>query len=375
MSLGVHINEVIKIANLGSGDLKQRSKGRMLSYAKYIWEDMEMTTIKLAVRERFQINKRTNTVKLPHNSIQLSSVNVMDRHTGIFYPVFRNDNAKCSDIVDIGAAKDCACEHSCSYRLCNTIKGYEAITSVKSDFLPDSTPISFTCVDRKCVNDSGEFISETQYPLRVYHSGVWVDTVLHTETKELCKLEVDDKGCVCDTEHNINACCHACGIDNIIPYGGTADTPPGNTDSWIYYCDSKMDWFSTQCGYGRFGGHFNNVYNISELGDTLIFPHNFGFDEVMIRYYIDVNLQDLYVPRIAVNTFIMGLKWWDCQFNDKKQELAAIYGHKYSIMKFGLIMELNKYRISELRMIITPPVFVPGTIGARHWGNEYGFIE
>lgn len=369
----IHINEVIKLPMLGDQDYLFRSKGRLLSWSKFVYQDMDLSVMKVAVREEFQINKRTNSIQLPKNTLQLSSVNI--RHNGVYWPVYRNEKIS-DDIVEIGASKDCACEHKCGYKLCNTIKGYEAVTSTKSDFLPDGTPISFTCIDRK-VTDKGFLLEVTQKPLRVYVSGVWTDTVLDTEEKFLCSVEVDDNGCVCDTEENINAVCGTCVSKSggNIPVGGTAELPPcEGDDTWIYWCNSKLDWFSTQCGGGCFGKkEFNNIYNISELGDRLIFPANFGFDKVMIRYYVDVKLQDMQIPFIAVDTFVTGLLWFDHKYSTdmNKQKLAELFGSRYAKMKFGLLRELNKYRIAELGQIFSPQTYIPSYADKRDYFYYY----
>lgn len=386
----IPIQDVIKLVTLSSDDILQRSKGRLLTYSKYVWLDMQLSTVKLAKREIFDINKRTNSVTLPQNCLQFSAVHIMDS-CGNLYPIFRNDNIH-DDIIDIPAQRDCACEYKCGYQLCNTIKGYEAVISTKSDFLPNGNAISFTCVDRKSIDDNGFFYSETQYPQRVYTDGVWTNTILHTEQTQLCQLEIDSNGCVCDTEANINNVCSACGLPANaqfqsvvsgsctpitcspalanIPVGGTANCPPlSNINTWIYFCNSKLDWFSYQCGQYNCC-NINNTYNISDDGNRLLFPPNFGFGRVLIRYYADINLNDLQIPFVAVDTFVMGLKYWDCKFNDKKQNLAAVYGNNYSKMKWGLFTEINRYRIAEMRMITTPPVFVPSFLPL--WGYNDG---
>ena len=125
----------------------------------------------------------------------------------------------------------------------------------------------------------------------------------------------------------------------------------------------------TQCGCFPYCCNTENIYNISELGDRLLFPHNFGWDNVIVRYYEDISGPDLQIPIIAINTFVMGLMWWDCQFNDKKQALADKYGLQYSRMKGGLVKEINKYRIAELAMIVAPPRFMPSFISGRT--NQY----
>lgn len=386
MSRYLSASECIEIALLGNLDFLKRDKGRLMKWSKYVYQDMNLTSLKIARRERFAINKKTNSIDLPCNFLQLSSVDVEDE-CGNLYPVYRNDNIKDSDIVDVGASKDCACEFGCAHKLCNTIKSYEAIVSTKTDKYPNGDDVSFECIDRKGIMGD-KFYEETQYPLRQYVSGVWINTIRHTEQRVLCEVEIDENGCVCDTEENINRVCGSCGIDNNNQsqccIGGTANCPPKeNCDTWIYYCDNKMEWFGLQCGqYPYFKKGCNNVYNISELGDRLIFPHNFGWDKVIIRWYPDSGLNEIKIPMIAVNTFIMGLKWWDCQFNDKKQKEAAIYGQKYAVMKFGLLRELNKYRLAELRMILSPPMFVPSNVldraynrlnGVTPYGYGYGY--
>ena len=374
----IPINDVIKLPMLSGGDILQRSKGRFLTYAKYVWQDMNLATVKIAKRELFYINKRTNTVDLPKDFLQLSSVNIIEH--GNFIPVFRNDKIH-DDIVDVSAKKYCACENSCSYILCNLVKGYEAVQTTVSDILPNGDPISFNAVSRTAVDRNGFLYQENQFIERVYTNGVWTGTILQTENKKLCTLDLDDNGCICDTEDNFNAVCSHCNIPTNFgcsptlagfPVGGNAQAPPQpNDSSWIYYCNTKADWLSVQCGaYGR--TKVNNIYNISELGDRLIFPCDFGFDRVMVRYYADVSLADLQIPFIAVDTFVTGLKWWDCRWNDKKLSLAQKYEADYTKLKWGLFLELNKYRIAELRMILTPPVKMPSYLplhGHSGWEN------
>lgn len=374
MSRFIKLRDAVNLPLLGNDDYLMRSKGRLLKWAPYVYEDMNMQSLRKAKREVFFINKRTNTVDLPNGST-LSSVNLIDE-CGVLYPVYRNDRLH-NDLIDIPADKDCACEHKCGYQLCSTIKGYEALVSTKSDFLPNGQSISFECVDRKSVDSNGFFYEETQYPLRVYLSGVWTDTVLYTDSKKMCKLEVDHNGCVCDTEENMNHVCESCHIKSgdgehkEIPVGGDAESfchDPA-VDNWIYYCNNKMDWFSVQCGcFPRSFHSHNNIYNINESGNRLIFPPNFGWDKVVIRFYIDPKLYEMEIPFTAVECFVMGLKAWDNKFNDKKQPLASVYEAKYSKMKFGLFKELNKYRIAELGKIIAPPIHIPSYTIRRRFG-------
>lgn len=373
------VEDIVDSLCLRSGDILKRNKGLYLECAKDVWEDLNETTLKIAdrvkipIRRTFKVNKRTNSIDIPP-FLRLSSVNVID-HCGNFHPVYRNDKLT-DDIVDLAGTEDCACEFNCGYKLCNTIKGYEAVVSTKSDELPNGNPISFECTDRKAVDDQGFLISETQYPMRVYLSGVWTNTVLNTQVTKMCKVEVDANGCCCDTEENINAVCDSCSVKATgydIPVGGTAMTPPHEGDqSWIYYCNSKMDWFSLQCGGFAYAFNRkdckNNIYNISELGNRLIFPADFGWDNVMVRFYADISTGDIQVPYMARQVFMTGLQYYASEHNMDKQDQSAIFGKKYSRQKWGLFLELNKYRIAELKMITTAPVYVPSYISNNNSG-------
>ena len=376
--------EAVDIRMLGNDDYQKRDRMRLLKWSKYVWQDMNLTTVKKAVRRRYKINKRTNSVDMDCKFLQLSSVSIVDE-CGIEYPVYRNNKIMAnSDIVDVGAAKNCACEFECNSALCNTIKGYEAVIETLQDYTPTSgnTLVDFDCVSRKGIDDQGFFYEQKQYPKRIYTDGVWTDTILYTETNKLCKVEVDGNGCVCDTDENVNAICDCCNVSSVNSslccFGGTADTPPNDVcDTWIFRCNSKMDWFSTQCGCFPFGCMQENFYNISELGDRLLFPANFGWDSVIVRTYEDIDLKDLQIPIISIDTFITGLMWWDCRFNDKKQQLATKYGMDYSKLKFGLLKELNKYRIAELAMIMAPPRYIPSFIsgGSNKYEGSHGFYR
>ena len=353
-----------------SGDILMRSKGLYLSVAKMTFDDMNEDALKISkkvkipTRWEFYVDKRTNTVTVPKNVDKICSVSSVDRW-GHYHPLYRNENIP-TDIVDVGANNDCACENGCSYQLCNTIKGYEAVQSIKSDFLPDGTPISFTCTDRKMVDGQGFFYSQSQYPQRIYESGIWTDTIRYTDNQKLCELEVDANGCVCDTDANLASVCDACGINNanIIPIGGTPSTPPCNDPlaaTWQYHIGSTMEWFNTQCGCHPYGvdGFFNNIYNISQEGNRIILPYNFGWDKIMIRFYEDIDTKDIKIPSIAKSCFMTGLKFYSTQFNDKKIQLSNAYGQEFSRKKWGLLLELNKNTIAENAAIYTPQTFVP----------------
>lgn len=369
------ILDVVESLCLRSGDIEMRKKMLFMDCANDVWNDLNEDTlricdrIKMPVRQRFRVDKRTNSVTLPCNALRVSSVNIIDRHN-ILYPVFRNENLN-NDFFDPGSVKDCACEYRCGYQLCNSIKGYEVINHTETDKNPDGTDVTFNCIDKKTVIN-GFLYEQKQYPLRQYVSGVWVATVLHTENIKRCKLDVDKNGCVCDTPANIDAICLSCNLqhtnsDNCC-VGGTASIPPNvNCDTWTYYCSSILDWFGVQCGQLPFGViRGNNIYNIDDTGKRILFPPNFGWDNVLIRFYADIELENLMIPYMAKPTFMTGMMWFSVANNPKKIQEASYWERQYGKQKWGLYLDLQKYTIDEMRMMMTPPVFVPSYFDREH---------
>lgn len=388
------LESVIDSLLLRSGDISRRKKGLYLDVAGDVWSDLNETTLRIAkrllipVRKKFQVSKKTNSIELPCNFNRLSSVNVIDDF-GVLHPVYRNLSLH-SDIVEVPAEKNCACEKKCGYQLCNTIKGYVAVQTTQSDFLPNGQPITFNCISRLAVGNNGIVYQENQGIQRQYTNGVWTDTILVTTSTQMCQCETDDNGCICDTENNVNLLCQSCGIRNFNPdinpnnftnnqdpycVGGTAECPPNpNCDEWVYYCNSKMDWFSIQCGCDRgfFRREFRNIYNISENGNRLIFPHNFGFEKALVRFYEDIDLNNLLIPYIAKDTFMTGVQYFSMKQNTELRDMAASFGQQYSSEKWGLFLELNKMRIKELANTIAPRAHVPSYMDHRE-DRYYGW--
>lgn len=390
------IMDVIDSLCLRSGDIQRRKKGLYLDCATDTWNDLNETTLRIAkrlkipIRKEFSVNKRTNAIELPCNFNRLSSVNVVDER-GVIHPVYRNLSIH-DDIVEVPAEKNCACEKKCGYQLCNTIKGYVAVQTTVSDTLPNGSPVSFNAISRLAVGENGVVYQENQSIQRVYTNSVWTDTILVTTSTQLCQCETNADGCICDTENNVNLLCESCGIrkftSNINPHnlttitetyavGGTAMCPPSpNNNEWVYYCDNKMDWFSIQCGCepGRFRRECRNVYNISENGNRLVFPHDFGFEKALVRFYEDIDLQNLLIPYIAKGTFMTGVQYFSMKQNPELRDVAATFGQQYSREKWGLFLELNKMRIAELGKTISPQAYVPSYRDHRedrYWGYYY----
>lgn len=358
----VPIDEVILAACLGSNDFFQQKKMKYFFYSKGVYNDLNFNSIKSASRQLFTINKRTNSVNLPCNSLYVASVDYIDR-CGVPIPAYINTNLP-ETIVDLNVTGGCGCQG----QLCNMVKGYEATTEVINAEMPDGSFQDFTCVTRKDVDSNGWYYEQKQYPQRVFTDGEWTDTVLHSENTMLCQLICNENKCIEECEDNYKAVVD-CGCYKDYTNVICKDAEVG--DTWISFLGSAMDLFSVESGscLGLSRCGFRNIYNVSENGDRLIFPPNFGWDKVRVRFYQDINLQNLLIPQIAVRTFITGLKSYEYEFDDANQRLYMEYNRRYEQQKLWLIGQLNRYTLKEIGQILSPKTYTPSYI--RDW-NYWG---
>lgn len=349
MAIFIPIEEVVEDACHSIGDYLMRKKMRFLRFAKRIYnDDLNLGVIKDVRREFMYINRRTNTIDMPSESIKLSAISYMDE-CGVEWPLYRNPTLN-DDIVDIKADKNCAC--SCGNELCNMIKGYESKIETITDSMPNGDPVTFKAYSIKGYDDNGSFYETKQYALRKYTNGVWTDTVLETEKTELCKLELDQNGCVVDCEENFQKVA-SCGCGTTAP--GSSDLP-GNV--YRVSCTPILSTFSIACGqWYSCTNEFVNIYNISELGDRIIFPADFPIDKVLVRYFVNTNLKEMKIPSVARQAFITGLMYYHYENSADMNEarLSELYSRRYTDQKFALLQEMNKYTSVAKRMILTPP--------------------
>ncbi len=318
--------------------------------ADFVFPDLQIDVVKEPKREFLYINKRTNSIDKPCDSVAISSVSWVDCW-GIIHPVYRNETLH-NDIIDLGAKKDCAC--TCNHNLCNMIKGYESVITYVDAEMPDETITTFTCVSRKWYAPDGTYFSQTQAPQRTYEDGEWTDTVLATTNVELCKLEVDANGCATDCENNyrlVTSCgCNFYNFQNCPVY-----VPPilDNYTLAQNYAIECGAWFARPCA-------FNNIYNINDEGNRLIFPHDFGFDRVLIRYYRNVPQQEMKIPFVLGFAATCGIMYYDIAFDQTKNpNMINFWERKYIDAKFGGLQELNKYNQAELFQMLNPPAYIP----------------
>ena len=352
MSKFISLEDVVKTACLIEKDFQMQNKMRYLAFAKDIWHnDMNLTTVKDVDRVILEIDKRTNTVKLPCHNKLVSGVYVIGKY-GEFYPVFRNERLH-DDIVDISTTDDC--DWHCCNKLCNMIRNYEPITEYIESEMPDGSIETFKCITRKGYDSYGNYYEEKQYPQRIYNDGTWVNTEVVTEKIELCKLEIDKKGCIKECDENYHA---------VIKHGCYGSCPTlyeikAEVGSSCIINPAAKDLVGWECGYNFSAKNLNNSYNITTNGDRLIFPHDFAFKKVLVRYYQDIKLNDIKIPSIAKEAMMVGIKYYDTLLDESKVRINQVFAEKYARMKGGVMAMLNKLNKDQQRLALTPPVTIP----------------
>lgn len=336
------LDEIVEDACFSMDDFLLRNKMKFLRLGKRVYnDDLKLSAVKIPKRQFFYINKTNNTIQMPCDFAHLSGVSWQDKN-GQFHPMFRNETLN-DDIVDIKAKKDCACD--CGGTLCNLIKSYESISEEVEFATPNGGTETFTCMTIKGVDGNGWYYETVQYPSAVYEDGIWVSNELKTEKRDLCKLEYDaETGCVSDCTENVEAVT-SCGC---------------RTE--IVHVTSKMDSYMVECGvwFSRNFG-FKNIFNVSEEGDRLIFPSDIPIDKVLVRYYVNVDLNNIKVPVAARSVMITGILYENIRYKTDRDSLFLTreLGQRFANEKFALIAELNKYNAASKNAIMSPVAYIP----------------
>lgn len=305
--------------------------GHRQNYLKYrsvsrdVALDLNLNAIKYTQRRLIKIDKRDNSILLPDNYGEFSSLGYFDS-CGKLQTLVHNVNLH-ADLIDISLDKDCHCECGCKSDLCGTIKHYEAVEEVTQELMPDDSTKEFTSTIRKTVYPDGSIYVEKEFPVRIYEGGEWTDVQLKQDKEYLCKLDVKKCGCIEDSTHN----------KIILNQNCSADT-------------FTTDWGCTICG-----GENPEGYNFSEDGSKIILSSKFKLDKALLRFYPTMSIDEIRIPRIAKKTYMLGIKSYLADFDDDIQEYKVRRrGKSYEDEKTDLFQKLNRLSLKEYYQAILP---------------------
>jgi hypothetical protein len=289
------IDEVVQSILSREGDVTGNYRWRYLEVAKEVFSELNLSAIKQTKRVLFTLDRRLNGIVLPDNYYKFSTISVINRD-GRIEPLVFNSEIN-DDIVDQGLDKDCECE--CTDALCNYQRQYEGIEEQVEAIMPDDSRQYFTKTIRKRIAKDGSVFVQVNEPTAVYTDRVHTSTVLETTETLLCRLDIKECGCVKDNPHNrslwdkhaSNMVLHP-EIDMVCEWG----------------CPSPRYYPRSQ------------TYNISNDGRRIIFPSNFPFDKVLLRYYAFEKTKDILVPRMAKKALMAGIKFEVADYDKKETQ-------------------------------------------------------
>lgn len=292
------IDEVIQSILSREGDIAGNYRWRYLEVAKEVFSEFNLSAIKQTKRVLYTLDSRLNGIVLPDDYYKFSTISVINRQ-GRIQPLVFNSEIN-DDIVDQGLDPDCEC--GCTDVLCNYQRQYEGIEEQVDGIMPDGSSQSFTKTIRKRIAQDGSVFVQVIEPAAIYTNGVHTSTILETTETLLCRLEMKDCGCVKDNPYN----------------RGLWDK---HASSMVVHPEVDMicEWGCPSPRYYQQSA----TYNISNDGRRIIFPSNFMYDKVLIRYYAFQKTKDILVPRIAKKALMAGIKFEVADY-DKKETQANI---------------------------------------------------
>jgi hypothetical protein len=318
----ISIDDAVKSILQREGDTLGNNLMKYLSVAKDIYRDLNLQVIRETKRVWVEIDKKHNTLTYPDDFIFLSSISVEDE-CGILIPLVINTNLK-NDIIDISQEKDCHCDCGCSSELCGKIKNYELVTETKKIVFPNGSYTWVTLMTRKKINSDGSLVIERLFPKFIYENGLFVDYEMVTEEEFICKLDVNNCGCIKQTNDNVSKVKTCCGDD------------------------FENDFGCTKCNQSS-----SLSYNVSDGGNRIVFPSSFHFEKVLLRYFCDLPKKELRIPIIAKQALMYGIKHEIAIFDKKEPELVIRrFASLYAKEKSKLRTLLNRYSLKNFYDVV-----------------------
>lgn len=299
------VDEAVTSLLSRENDIAGVNKLRYKEVAMDVYRDMNLSAIKHVKRALFTIDKRLNGIVLPEAFYKFSTISVITKDHQIL-PLVYNTNIT-DDIVDLGLDANCECQ--CTDSICNYKRNYETITEEVMAIMPDETEQKFIKTIRKFIQSDGSAYVEVNEPTAIFVDGIHTATELKRTAKLLCKLDIKPCGCIINNDHNRKMwTSHG---SSLAPDSGVSLLCEWGVPSPEYYPRSA-------------------TYNFSDDGKRIIFPTNFAYDKILLRWYEGQSTKDILIPHIAKEAFLAGIKYFISDY-DKKESIGKgrLFATKY----------------------------------------------
>lgn len=294
----IKLTDLVNEIFLLKGDASRREFLRYKAIAKNIYRELNLFKIKEAKRVFLDVDKHTNSIKLPSDNILFSSISVINDCNKLI-PLVMNSSIADQDIIDATIDKKCKCnECDCQNEDCGSIYKYELITETVSMVMPDNSFQDFEKTIIKRIDKDGQIWQEINEPVIIFdENGVHTSTEIVPKIEAICKLDIKECGCVEDTESN---------------------------KSKLSEC-SFAQIFAVESGSCNPCYAHNNpyTYNINEEETRVYFDTNFDFDKVLLRYYSNESNSEIEIPIIAKEAVLLGTEWKASLFSNEKSRYGV----------------------------------------------------
>lgn len=196
----IALSDLVDSFCLEQGNMREANITKVLVHAKWVWKDIFRTVIAQNKTQVFR--QKHHTFKLPNDCQRVYNISVVD-HCGVLHPLTLNSDANTAQIRCV----ECSCK-VCKGEgtLCNAIDSLQATQTpqVFTAPAPYTTTVTLSVTSWVITNSCGDIQKVTKYPVPLWNAGVFVkvqDYEVVTET--ICKVEVDNHGCIIPTEANL----------------------------------------------------------------------------------------------------------------------------------------------------------------------------
>lgn len=318
----VPLSEVVKSLVIRTKDKTGLSYADYMSFARDIWVEMNMSAIKDTKRVVIQVNRKHNSIALPEDFIQFSSISIF--REGKIVPLVTNSELS-EKIIDLSAHKYCECGSD----LCANLSNYELIEEPIEIEMPDGQLQVFTKSIRRKVKADGSWVTEVSEPVKKYLAGVFTAVEMETREEYLCELDLSEGGCVKQTEQNRTKIYSFCGFHDLRHECG---------------CPSLAQECLEQLGY-----------KINASGRRIILPANHSYDHVIVRGYYQAKTKDILIPQVARKNMMDRLYFAGIEYDPKVPKYRRDEA-KSAIVRSqtNMASDLSRMTISDLYHTISP---------------------
>lgn len=282
------ITQVVKTFMVVQGNEKMSHFVRYLTTAKLVFKNILKDTIWI-IRQRELKVSDNGTVRLPDNMIRVLSFTVIDDCNN-HRPLFNDRNMNTLQLRS--HEKQCSCS-GCSGTddtlcgLLDTITVTESVQPVSVQLDMDDPAVTG---DRKVrvyiTKDCKGSIQEIKYIYGVVGSNEEND-IIQTLTRTICDVEVNEKGCICKTESNMQIItehighCIPCLRDKV--------------------CANPLPGFTNEDGYWKTDSCDKSLVHIKGDIKSVIITYQANGDDMDGEYEI---------PEYALDCFLAGMNYY-----------------------------------------------------------------